>query len=138
MASMKARDKNRTLTLQGIKAAMLNLNTQEGRQTTPTDDEYLKAIQKLAKQRKDSIEIFTTQGRKDLADKETAELAVLEEYLPQMMGEAEIKAILEKIIAETGAKGPGDTGKVMPLAIKETAGKADGKLISTVLKSLLQ
>lgn len=138
MASMKARDKNRTLTLQGIKAAMLNLNTQEGRQTSPTDDEYLKAIQKLAKQRKDSIEIFTTQGRMDLADKEKAELAVLEEYLPQMMGEAEIKAILERIITETGAKGPGDTGKVMPLAIKETAGKADGKLISTILKSLLQ
>lgn len=138
MASMKARDTARTRTLQSIKAGMLLLNTQEGRQAPPTDDEYLKAIQKMAKQRKDSLEIFEAQNREDLAQKEREELAILEEYLPKQMGEDEIKAILERILAETGAKSPADTGKVMPLAMKEMGGKADGKTISAILKTLLQ
>lgn len=138
MASMKARDTARTRTLQGIKAAMLVLNTQEGRSAPPTDDEYLKAMQKMAKQRKDSIEIFSAQNRNDLAQKEQEELTILEEYLPKLMDENEIKAVLERIIAETGASSPADTGKVMPVAMKEMAGKADGKMISAVLKTLLQ
>jgi uncharacterized protein len=138
MASMKARDTARTRTLQGMKAAMLILNTQEGRKTPPTDDEYMKALQKLAKQRKDSIEIFQAQNRTDLVQKESEELVVLEEYIPKQMGEEEITAILKKIVEETGAKSPADTGKVMPLAMKEMGGKADGKIISTILKNLLQ
>ena len=138
MASMKARDTSRTRTLQSIKAAMLVLNTQEGRSTTPTDEEYLKAIQKMAKQRKDSLDIFEKQGREDLAVKEREELAILEEYLPKQMDESEIKSILEKIVAETGASSPADVGKVMPLAMKAMGGKADGKTISAVLRSLLQ
>lgn len=138
MASMKARDTARTRTLQGMKAAMLILNTQEGRKTPPTDDEYMKALQKLAKQRKDSIEIFQAQNRTDLVQKESEELVVLEEYIPKQMGEDEITAILKKIVEETGAKSPADTGKVMPLAMKEMGGKADGKIISTILKNLLQ
>lgn len=138
MASMKARDTARTRTLQSIKAAMLVLNTQEGRKTPPTDDEYLKAIQKMAKQRKDSLEIFETQNREDLAIKEREELVILEEYLPKQMGEDEIRAILVKIVANTGAKTPADTGKVMPVAMKEIGGKADGKTISAILKDLLQ
>lgn len=138
MASMKARDTSRTRTLQSIKAAMLVLNTQEGRSATPTDEEYLKAIQKMAKQRKDSLDIFEKQGREDLAVKEREELAILEEYLPKQMDESEIKSILEKIVAETGAASPADVGKVMPLAMKAMGGKADGKTISTVLRSLLQ
>lgn len=138
MASMKAKDAPRTRTLQGIKAAMLVLKTQEGRTAEPTDDEYLKAMQKMAKQRKDSLEIFEKEGREDLAKKEREEIAVLEEYLPKQMDEAEIKAVLEKIIADTGASGMGDLGKVMPIAMKEMGGKADGKAISAVLRSLLQ
>jgi len=137
-ASMKARDAARTRTLQGIKAALLLLNTQEGREAPPTDDDYLKAIQKLAKQRKDSIEVFAAQNRQDLVQKESEELAVLETYLPKQMSEDEIKTVLQRIIAETGAKSPADTGKVMPVAMKELAGKADGKAISGVLKTLLQ
>jgi hypothetical protein len=137
MASMKAKDAPRTRTLQGIKAAMLVLKTQEGRKGEPTDDEYLKAMQKMAKQRKDSLEIFEKQGREDLAKKEREELNILEEYLPKQMGEGEIKAVLEKIIADTGASGPSDVGKVMPLAMKEMGGKADGKTISSVLRTLL-
>ena len=92
----------------------------------------------MAKQRKDSLEIFEAQNREDLAQKEREELAILEEYLPKQMGEDEIKAILERILAETGAKSPADTGKVMPLAMKEMGGKADGKTISAILKTLLQ
>ncbi len=138
MASMKARDAVRTRTLQSMKAALLILNTQEGRSVAPTDDEYLKAVQKMAKQRKDSLEIFEKEGREDLAKKEREELAILEEYLPKQMGEAEIKGILEKIITETGASSLGDIGKVMPMAMKEMGGKADGKTISAVLRSLLQ
>jgi uncharacterized protein len=138
MASMKARDTARTRTLQGIKAAMLLLRTQEGRTAEPTDDDYLKAMQKLAKQRKDSIEIFEAQNRKDLADKEKEELVVLEEYLPEQMGEDEIRAVLQRIITETGATSAAHTGKVMPVAMKELGGKADGKAISAVLKTLLQ
>ncbi len=138
MASMKAKDAPRTRTLQGIKAAMLVLKTQEGRKGEPTDDEYLKAMQKMAKQRKDSLEIFEKQGREDLAKKEREELDILEEYLPKQMGEDEIKAVLQKIIAETGASSPGDVGKVMPLAMKEMGGNADGKTISAVLRTLLQ
>lgn len=138
MASMKAKDAPRTRTLQGIKAAMLVLKTQEGRVAEPTDDEYLKAMQKMAKQRKDSLEIFEKQDREDLAKKEREEIGILEEYLPKQMGEAEIKTILEKIIADTGASGMGDLGKVMPVAMKEMGGKADGKAISAVLRSLLQ
>ncbi|KAB2915447.1 MAG: GatB/YqeY domain-containing protein [Bacteroidetes bacterium] len=138
MASMKARDAARTRTLQGMKAALLILNTQEGRQTPPTDDEYMKALQKLAKQRKDSIDIFAAQNRNDLVQKESEELAVLEEYIPKQMGEEEITVILKRIVAETGAKSPADTGKVMPVAMKEMGGKADGKIISAILKTILQ
>lgn len=138
MASMKARDTARTRTLQSIKAAMLVLNTEEGRTAKPTDEEYLKAVQKMAKQRKDSLEIYEKQNREDLAQKEREELAILEEYLPKQMSEDEIKAVLERIVADAGASGPGDIGKVMPLAMKEMGGKADGKTISAVLRNLLQ
>lgn len=137
VAAMKARDSERLRALQNIKAALLLLKTEKGRTTDPSEEEMIKAIQKLAKQRKEGIELFGAQNRQDLVEREKNELKVLEEFLPQMMSEAEITTVLQRIIAETGAKSMAEVGKVMPLAMKETAGKADGKLVSELLKKLL-
>lgn len=134
--AMKAKDQAALRGLRSIKSALLLLATEKGAGEVNEDAE-LKALQKLAKQRKDSIEIYEQQNREDLAADEREELAIIEKFLPKQLGEAEVKAILEKIIAETGASSPADTGKVMPLAMKEMAGKADGKMISTVLRNLL-
>lgn len=134
--AMKAKDQAALRGLRSIKSALLLLSTEKGGGDV-TEDAELKALQKLAKQRKDSIEIYEQQNREDLAEAEREELAIIERFLPKQMSEEEVKAILEKIIADTGASSPADTGKVMPLAMKEMAGKADGKMISTVLRSLL-
>lgn len=135
-ASMKARNAARTRALQGIKAALLLLNTEKGVGNTPSEEEELKVLQKMAKQRRDSIDIFKAQNRNDLVEKEVEELEVIETFLPKQLSAEEIKAGLLKIIQETGAAGPAETGKVMPLAMKAFAGKADGKLISQVLKEI--
>ncbi|HCT23827.1 MAG TPA: glutamyl-tRNA amidotransferase, partial [Chitinophagaceae bacterium] len=91
----------------------------------------------MAKQRKDSLEVFTTQGRADLAQKEQEELDIIEQFLPKQLGADELKVILEKIIAEVGAAGPQDMGKVMGVATKQLAGQADGKVVSALVKELL-
>jgi uncharacterized protein YqeY len=91
----------------------------------------------MVKQRKDSLEIFTQQGREDLAQKEREEIAVIEKFLPQQMDPAEVRAVLVQLVAKTGASTPADMGKVMGLANKELAGKAEGKLISTIVRELL-
>ena len=134
--AMKAKDQAALRGLRSIKSALLMLATEKGGGDVNEDAE-LKMLQKLAKQRKDSIEIYEQQNRQDLAEPEKEELAIIERFLPKQMSEDEVRAILQKIIADTGASSAADTGKVMPLAMKEIAGKADGKTISTVLRSLL-
>lgn len=136
-AAMKARDAARTRAMQGIKAELLKLRTEKGASSLPSADDELKALQKMAKQRRDSLDIFVQQNREDLAQKEREELEVIETFLPKQLSADEVRAVLQEIIAETGATGPADTGKVMPHAMKRMAGKADGKLISQVLREML-
>ncbi|WP_126245750.1 GatB/YqeY domain-containing protein [Chitinophaga rhizosphaerae] len=123
--------------LRAIKAAVLVAKTAEGATGELSEADEQKILQKLAKQRKDSIEIFRQQNRVDLAVKEEEELAVIERYLPKQLSEEELRAELSGIIAATGASGPADMGKVMGAATKQLAGKADGKAISALVKELL-
>lgn len=123
--------------LRAIKAAVLLAKTAEGSTGELTEADELKLLQKLAKQRKDSLDIFRQQNREDLAKKEEEELVVIERYLPKQMDEAELRTALEGIIASTGASSPADMGKVMGAATKQLAGKADGKMISALVKELL-
>lgn len=132
--AMKAGDAERLRALRNIKAAFLLLQTSG---SDVAEEEYLKTLQKMAKQRKDSIEIFDKEGRTDLADKEKSELVVIESYLPAQMGEAEVSAVIQEIIDSNGFAGAKDMGQVMPMAMKALSGKADGKLISELVKKLL-
>jgi uncharacterized protein YqeY len=100
-------------------------------------EDEMRLLQKLAKQRKESIEVYRKQGRDDLVKEEADELVVIEQYLPQQMSVEELRKILNKIIEDVGAKIPSDMGKVMPLAMKQLAGRSDGKTISEVIKSIL-
>jgi uncharacterized protein len=122
--------------LRAIKAAILVAKTAEGASELTEEDEQ-KLLQKLSKQRKDSLEIFRQQNREDLAKKEEEELAVIARYLPQQMDEAALRAALTEIIAAVGASSPADMGKVMGAATKQLAGKAEGKMISALVKELL-
>ncbi|NSL89735.1 GatB/YqeY domain-containing protein [Chitinophaga sp. Mgbs1] len=124
--------------LRAIKAAILLAKTAEGGNGELTEADETKLLQKLAKQRRDSLEIFRQQNREDLAVKEEEELAVIERFLPKQMDEAELKAALTDIIAVVGASSPADMGKVMGAATKQLAGKADGKAISAMVKELLK
>lgn len=135
-AAMKSRNESRLRALRNIKSAFLLLATAEGAGEV-TDEMCIKALQKMAKQRKDSIEIYQTQNRNDLAVVEQEELVVIEEFLPAMLSEAEVEKKISEIIADAGASGPKDMGKVMPLAMKSLGGQADGKLISELVKKLL-
>lgn len=136
-AAMLAKNEPELRGLRAIKAAVLLARTAEGWKgdLTPADESRL--LQKLVKQRKDSLEIFRQQRREDLAKKEEEEIAVIERFLPEQMGEKELKEVLQQIIAETGASSPADLGKVMGAATKQLAGKADGKAISAMVKELL-
>jgi len=134
--AMKAKDADRLRALRGIKSAFMLLQTSE-KAADLTEDDYNKALQKLAKQRKDSLEIYEQQGREDLALIERSELQIIETFLPAQMGEAEVKAVVEGIISVMGVSGPAAMGKVMPAAMQALAGKADGKLISQFVKELL-
>lgn len=134
--AMKAKNEARLRALRSIKSAFLILATETGA-GEPNDEACLKAIQKLAKQRKDSIAVFEQQNRNDLASKEQEELSVLEEYLPKPLSEEELTNILTSLIQQSGASGMKDLGKVMPLAVKEVAGRADGAVVATILKNLL-
>lgn len=135
--AMKAREEVKLRALRNIKSAFLLLATAEGGAEV-TDEACMKALQKMAKQRKDSIDIFRDQGRNDLADKEQEELSIIETFLPAQMGAEEIEAKVRALIAEMGASGMKDLGKVMPAAIKALAGQADGKIVSETVKKLLQ
>lgn len=136
-AAMLAKDEAALRSLRAIKAAILLAKTAEGSAGEISEDEEIKLLQKMVKQRKDSLEIFTQQNRPELAKKEEEEISVIEKFLPKQMSADEIKAELEKIIASTGAASPADMGKVMGVATKQLAGKADGKTISALVKELL-
>ena len=134
---MKARDRVRLDTLRNIKKVFLEAKTAPGANDTLDDADALKIIQKLAKQGRESAATFAQQNRQDLADNELAQVAVIESYLPKQLDEAEIETQVQEIIAATGASGMKDMGKVMGIASKQMAGKADGRAISTIVRRLL-
>ena len=136
-SAMKARDKVRLETLRNIKKVFIEAKTAPGANDTLEDADALKIIQKLAKQGREAAATFAEKNRQDLADGELAQVAVIESYLPQPLSEAEIDAAVKAIISETGATGMKDMGKVMGIASKQMAGKADGRAISTIVKRLL-
>lgn len=136
-AAMKARDKVRLETLRNIKKVFLEAKTAPGANDTLEDADALKIMAKLAKQGKESAATFVEQNRQDLADEELAQVKVIEEYLPKQLSEAEIETAVKEIIASTGAQGMKDMGRVMGVASKQMAGKADGRVISTIVKKLL-
>lgn len=135
--AMKAKDKVKLETLRNVKKFFLEAKTAPGANDTLTDDAALKIMQKLVKQGKDSASIYQGQGRADLAEAELAQVAVLEAYLPKQMSNEELEAALKEIIAEVGAAGPQDMGKVMGVATKKLAGKAEGRAILAKVKELL-
>ncbi len=135
--AMKARDKVRLETLRNIKKVFLEAKTAPGANDTLTDDAALKIIQKLAKQGKETAKTYIDNGRQDLADDELAQVAVLEEYLPKPLTEAEIEAAVKEIIAQVGATSMKEMGKVMGIASKQMAGKAEGGVISGIVRRLL-
>lgn len=135
--AMKAKDEATLRGLRAIKAEIIKAKTEPGAGGEIDEATEQKFLQKMMKQRRDSLEIFEKQGRTDLALKEKEEMALIEKFLPKQLDETEIKTIIEKIIAETGAASPADMGKVMGVASKQLAGKADGKTISNIVKELL-
>lgn len=136
-AAMLARDKVRLETLRGVKKEFLEAKTAKGGDGELSDDAAMKILVKMHKQRKESAAIFSQQNRQDLAENELAEAAIIEEYLPKQMLEEELTAALKEIIAQTGASSAKDMGKVMGVATKQLAGKAEGKAISAKVKELL-
>ncbi|MBS1779529.1 MAG: GatB/YqeY domain-containing protein [Bacteroidetes bacterium] len=134
--AMKSKDEAALRTLRAIKAAILIEKT-SGSGTEITEADEIKMLQKMAKQRRDSLDIFTQQNREDLAAKEREELEIIERFLPKQMSAEELQAELKQIIAQVGATSPADMGKVMGVATKQLAGKADGKLVSETVKQLL-
>ena len=137
-AAMKAKDANRLSTLRMAKAAVMNEENKRGVGTVLTDEEVSKILQSLVKQRKDSIEQFNNNGRTELAEKEQAELSVLEEYLPQAATPEEIAAAVDQAVAESGASSMKEMGAVMKAALAKLQGKtADGKLVSETVKAKL-
>jgi uncharacterized protein YqeY len=137
ITAMKAKDEVSLRALRALKSALMMAATAEGAKDSLEDETAIKIFQKLAKQRKESIDIFVSNGREELAVTEREELAVIERYLPKQMSEDEVKATLQLVLTEIGATGAADFSKAMPAAIKALAGKADGKIISSLLKQLL-
>ena len=135
--AMLAKDEKSLRSLRAIKAAIINLKTSEGFSGEIRNDDEIKLLQKLVKQRKESLEIYEKQNRKDLADKEKEEIDVIEKFLPKQMSEEELKVVIASIVKETGATTQADMGKVMGMANKQLAGKADGKTIAAVVKEIL-
>ncbi len=136
--AMKSKNEAVLRSLRAIKAEIIKAKTEPGAGGEIDEATEQKFLQKMMKQRRDSLEIFDKQGREDLASKEREEMAVIEKFLPKQMTEAEIKEAVGKIIVDTGAVTAADMGKVMGVASKQLAGKADGKTISAIVKELLQ
>jgi uncharacterized protein len=135
--AMLSKDEKALRGLRAIKAAILLAKTSEGAGGELKEEDEVKLLQKLVKQRKDSLEIYRQQNRSDLAQKEQEEIDIIEKFLPQQLSTEDLQLEIKKIIAETGASSPGDMGKVMGVATKRLAGKADGKTISAAVKNLL-
>lgn len=137
VSAMKAKEAGRLASLRAIKAAILLAKTAEGATGEVSDQDIVKLIQKLVKQRKESAEQYNAAGRPELAENELEEASYMEVYLPKQLSETELEAELSKIIAEVGASKPSDMGKVMGVATKRLTGLADGRAISATVKKLL-
>ena len=135
--AMLAQEKVALDALRGIKKEFVEAKTAKGEAGELSDEHAVRILQKMVKQRKDSAQMYIDGGRPELAEKEQAEIAVIEKYLPAQMSEAELEATLKEIIGQVGAAGPQDMGKVMGIATKQLAGKADGRMISAKVKELL-
>lgn len=135
--AMLAKDEKSLRSLRAIKAALINLKTAEGFSGEVKEDDEIKLLQKLVKQRKESLEIYEKQHRADLAEKEKEEIEVIEKFLPKQMSEKELREVIAGIIKQTGAASPADMGKVMGMANKQLGGKADGKTIAGIVKEIL-
>lgn len=135
--AMKAKDTVALEALRAVKSAILLAQTENGAKEELSEEAEIKLLQKLVKQRKDSATLYTEKGRADLAEPEIAQAEVISQFLPAQMSEEELKAALNKLISETGASSIKDMGKLMGVASKQLAGKADGKAISVVIKQLL-
>jgi uncharacterized protein YqeY len=136
-AAMLAKDEKAMRSLRAIKAAIIVAKTAEGAGGELKEEDEIKLLQKLVKQRKDSLEIFTAQNRPELAKKEEEEIEVIEKFLPQQLSPGELREEIAKVIAESGATSPAEMGKVIGLANKKLAGRADGKTISALVKEML-
>lgn len=135
--AMLAKDQDRLRALRGIKSQILLAETEKGAKEELTEDVEIKLLSKAAKQRRDSAEIFAREGRTDLEGNELKELAIIEEFLPKQLTDEELSQLLKNIIDKVGAKSASEIGKVMGIASKELAGKADGKKIAEIAKTLL-
>jgi len=135
--AMKSKDQTALTALRAVKSAILLAQTETGSKEELAEEQELKLLQKQVKQRKDSAAVYIDQGREDLAEPELAEAKVIEQFLPEAMSEDDVAKIVEDIIAKTGAEGMKDMGKVMGIASKELAGRADGKTISNIVKAKL-
>lgn len=135
--AMKAKNTVALEALRAIKSAIILAKTESGATDTLSEEDEIKMLQRLVKQRKDSATIFAEQGRTDLAEPELAQIAVIEQFLPAQLSEAEVEAIVSKIITDGGFSGMGSMGQVMGMASKALAGQTDGKTISTLVKKLL-
>ncbi len=135
--AMKAKDAGALRTLRAIKAELLKEKTKEGATGELTEADEMRILSKMAKQRKDSMETYKEQNRQDLLDIEAEELKIIQQFLPEQMGEEELTAKLQNIIEQNGVQSPSEMGKIMGIAMKELAGKADGKQISAIVKKLL-
>jgi|TARA_R110002051_G_scaffold10175_3_gene38576 uncharacterized protein YqeY len=135
--AMKAKDQTALTSLRAVKSAILIAQTETGSKEELTEEQELKILQKQVKQRKDSAAIFSEQGREDLAEPELAQAAVIAQFLPAQMSKEEVAAVVEAVIAKTGAQGMKDMGKVMGMVNGQLAGKADGKTISGIVKEKL-
>lgn len=136
-AAMRAKDKKTLEALRAVKSAILLAKTDKGGDGEMAEDTGLKILQKLVKQRKDSADLFTEQGRADLAEDEIFQLEVIQKYLPEQMSEDDIRQVVEEIISQTAADSMKDMGKVMGMASKKLAGKADNKVISNIIREKL-
>ena len=134
---MKSKNEAALRGLRAIKAEIIKAKTEPGAGGEISSEKEISMLQKMVKQRKDSLEIYQQQNRKDLAQKEQEEIAIIEKFLPKQLSADELKAELQQIISETGASSPADMGKVMGAATKKLAGRADGKTISATVKELL-
>lgn len=136
--AMLSKDKEKLEALRGIKAALLLIKTGKDVSSGEIPEELeISTLQKLIKQRKEAADIYNSQNRKDLADVELAQVAIIEQYLPEQLGSEQVRELVQKIVAETGANGMKDMGKVMGLATKQLAGKAESKIVADMVKEIL-